>query len=106
MAEYWPLLPDAVTDGIQCPVEFSPKEVEEFQKNEHIWFCLNAAVNDWREQMGGMSEEGWVSNEVYEGAVRRSRELRGEMLVAAGDDEEDIESINNRWPFRDCEEIM
>lgn len=103
MVECWPMLPD--TAGVKCPVEFSPQELEEFHKNENILFCLNATVNHWREQMGGASEEGWVGAEQYEGAVKRNQELKEEMLAAAGNDEEDIESIQNRWFFRDHEEI-
>ncbi|EEP82666.1 predicted protein [Uncinocarpus reesii 1704] len=102
MAEYWPLLPD--TKGIKCPIEFSPDEIEEFHKNEEIWFSLNAVVNRWRDQIG-MNEEGWISNQQYESAVERDKGLKKELIKMTEGDQEDIELLHKGWPFRDQEEV-
>ncbi|WEW56252.1 hypothetical protein PRK78_001691 [Emydomyces testavorans] len=103
MTEYWSLLPD--TKGIQCPVEFKPQELEEFQKQEEIWFCFNAVVNQWRDELGGVNEDGWISNEQYGNAVRKARELKETLILEAEGDEEDIVLLNRRWPFGDQEEV-
>ena len=101
MTEYWSLLPD--TEGIHCPVKFMPDELETFHKHEEIWFALNAVVNQWRDQIG-VNEDGWVTNERYDDAVKRARQLKDNLTVEMEGDEEDIALLNNGWPFRDHEE--
>ena len=103
MVEYWPLLPD--TNGVKCPVAFKPDELDTFFKNEEIQFSLNAVVNMWRDEIG-VNEDGWVINEEFEGAVRKSGQLRDKLMreIKEEGDEEDITLLNKGWPFRDHEE--
>lgn len=56
MVEYWPHLPD--TKGIECPVQFTEAELNDISNQEQVWFRLNTLVNHWREELGGVSEEG------------------------------------------------
>ncbi|KAJ5146458.1 kinase-like protein [Penicillium bovifimosum] len=101
MAQYWPYLE---TKGLSCPVHFTDDETKEFLGQEQQWFELNAVVNLWREQIGGVNEDGWVSNEQYEEAVRKVAELK-ESLIALGEgDQEEIKLLEKGWPFRDQEE--
>ncbi|KAJ5558313.1 kinase-like protein, partial [Penicillium sp. DV-2018c] len=85
MAQYWPHLE---TNGLPCPQ----------------WFEMNAVVNLWREQIGGVNEDGWVSNEQYEEAVRKVAEPKESLIALAEGDQEDIELLEKGWPFRDQEE--
>lgn len=81
MTEYWSLLPD--TEGIHCPVKFMPDELETFHEHEEIWVALNAVVNQWRDQIG-VNNDGWVTNERYDGAVKRARQLKDNLTVETG----------------------
>lgn len=51
-----------------------------------------------------MNDDGWVTNERYDGAVKRARQLKDNLTVEMEGDEEDIALLNNGWPFRDHEE--
>lgn len=101
MVQYWPHLQ---TKGLSCPVHFTDDETKEFLEQEQQWFELNAVMNLWREQIGGINEDGWVSNEQYDEAVRNVAELK-ESLIALGEgDQEEINLLEKGWPFRDREE--
>jgi hypothetical protein len=102
MIECWDLLPD--TQGIDCPISFTEEELKDFHKLEQTWFDLNALVNHWREELGGVSEDGWVRHERYDEAVRKERELKAKLIATAEGDVEDIELLSLVWPFRDFEE--
>ena len=78
MTEYWSLLPG--TEGIHYPVKFMPDELETFHGHEEIWFALNTVVNQWRDQIG-VNEDGWVSNERYDDAAKRTRQLKDDLTV-------------------------
>ncbi|KOC13488.1 hypothetical protein AFLA70_11g005480 [Aspergillus flavus AF70] len=101
MTEYWPNLPD--TKGVNCPVQFTNAELEEFFEKEEQLFQLNAVVNLWREQIGGASEDGWISNENYESARQKVVELMESLIAIAEGDQEDIALLEKGWPFRDQE---
>ncbi|KAE8350091.1 kinase-like domain-containing protein [Aspergillus coremiiformis] len=101
MVEYWPHLPE--TKGLRCPVQFSDAEREEFAGQEELWFQLNAAVNLWRDEIGGVSEDGWISNELYEDACRKVAELKASLIAIDEEDKEDIALLEKGWPFRDHE---
>ncbi|PGH06237.1 hypothetical protein AJ80_08206 [Polytolypa hystricis UAMH7299] len=58
----------------------------------------------WRDEIG-VNEDGWVSNEGYEDAVRRARQLKNNLTVETEGDEEDIALLNKGWPFQDHEEV-
>jgi hypothetical protein len=61
MVEYWPLLPGI--EGVTCPVQSTSAGLEEFAKKEELWFQVNTVVNMWRDQIGDVCEDGWISNE-------------------------------------------
>ncbi|RAL11096.1 phosphotransferase enzyme family protein [Aspergillus homomorphus CBS 101889] len=103
MTEYWPHLPD--TKGVSCPVHFTDTEVAEFGEQEQLWFQLNSPVNHWRDQVGGVSEDGWISNDRYDDTVRKIAELKSSLLATAEGDEEDIRFLEKGWLFRDRPEI-
>ncbi|XHG07634.1 hypothetical protein AWENTII_010768 [Aspergillus wentii] len=56
MIEYWPLLPDI--EGICCPAQFAEAEMEGFFEKEEELFAVNRVVNLWKEQVGGVREDG------------------------------------------------
>ena len=101
MTEYWPNLPD--TKDVTCPVQFTNSELEEFFEKEEQLFQLNPVVNLWREQIGGASEDGWISNENYESARQKVVELMESLIAIAEGDQEDIALLEKGWPFRDQE---
>ncbi|KAL2840323.1 kinase-like domain-containing protein [Aspergillus pseudodeflectus] len=86
MAEYWPRLPD--TAG--C--------------TEEQLFALNSLVNYWLDRVGGVSEEGWISDDRYDEAVRNIAELKAELIATAEGDEEDLRLLEKGCLFRDREE--
>ncbi|GAQ07502.1 hypothetical protein ALT_4823 [Aspergillus lentulus] len=103
MTEYWPHLPD--TKGLPCPVRFTEAELDGFHEQEQLWFDLNKVVNHWRDQIGGVNEDGWISNEQYDEAIRKVAELKASLVASAEGDEEDIRLLKRGWLFRDREEI-
>lgn len=103
MIDYWPHLPD--TKGMSCPVRFTDAELNDFYEQEKLWFDLNKVVNHWREQIGVLSEDGWLGKELFEEAVRKSAELEVSLIASAEGDKEDIDLLRKGWPFRDRKEI-
>lgn len=102
MADYWPHLSDI---GIPYPVRFTDAELDGFYEQEQLWFNINKLVDHWREQIEVTSEDGWVSNEHFEEAVRKSAELESSLIATAEGDTEDINLLRKGWPFRDRDEI-
>ncbi|PYI30037.1 phosphotransferase enzyme family protein [Aspergillus indologenus CBS 114.80] len=100
--EYWPYLPNTV--GIACPVEISDSEKDGFTEQEELWFSLNKVVDHWRDQVGGVNEDGWISNEKYDESVRKVAELKASLLASAEGDKDDIYLLEKGWLFRDREE--
>ncbi|KAB8226421.1 hypothetical protein BDV33DRAFT_226912 [Aspergillus novoparasiticus] len=92
------------TPRIKCPVEFTDAELEVFAKQEQMWFYLSKLVNYWRDEIG-INEDGWISNDGYEDAVRKAGQLKDSLVEAAEGDEKDISLLNEGWMFRDREEI-
>lgn len=103
MAQYWPHLE---TNGLPCPVHFTDEELNGFFEQEQQWFELNAVVNLWREQIGGVNDDGWVSNEEYENAVRKVAELKESLIELGEGDQEEIGLLEKGWPFRDRDEVQ
>jgi hypothetical protein len=52
----------------------------------------------------GVAIEGWVPNREFEGARKKARDLKTQMLEAA-DTEEERRELDTCWPFQDREEI-
>ncbi|KAJ6110161.1 serine/threonine protein kinase [Penicillium sp. IBT 16267x] len=88
----------------ECPVSFSEEELAEQSENEPMWYKLNHLVSHWRDELGGMSEEGWVSTEKYDHAVKRNDSLKAEFSEGGSADE--LENIKRGWPFQDHEEFF
>ncbi|RFU30175.1 hypothetical protein B7463_g6170, partial [Scytalidium lignicola] len=90
---------------ISCPVKFTDAELDGFQEQKQLRFELNSVVNHWRDEIGGISEDGWMSDERYDDVVRKVAELKASLLATAEGDEEDIRLLEKGWLFRDREEI-
>lgn len=88
----------------KCPIGFSEQEIKEQTENEQMWYNLNMLVDHWRDELGGLSEEGWVRTEQYDHAVKQNRSLRAEFSEGGSADE--LEKINRGWPFQDHEEFF
>jgi hypothetical protein len=76
-----------------CPVTFTDTELQEHVEQESEWNAGAALVDHWRQQLGDMSEEGWVRTEVYEHAVVTNQELKKTWLGEAGDDEKERRQV-------------
>lgn len=100
MCDYWPLLQ---TDVMECPFQFTEAELKEHSEEEPTWFDLTALVNHWRDELGGMNEEGWVRPEMYDQALEKNRALRAKFRSEAEPDE--VEQVTKGWPFQDKEEF-
>ncbi|KAJ5575573.1 serine/threonine protein kinase [Penicillium sp. DV-2018c] len=103
MRDIWLHLPGK-DDDLECPIGFSEQEIRELTENEPMWYNLNLLVNHWRDELGGLSEEGWVQAEQYDFAVKRNESLRAEFSQGGSADE--LEKIKRGWPFQDHEEFF
>lgn len=103
MRDIWLHVPGKDRD-FECPIGFSEQEVEEQKENEPMWYNLNTLVNHWRDELGGLSEDGWVRTEQYGDAVKRNESLRAEFSEGGSVDE--LEKIKRGWPFQDHEEFF
>lgn len=90
--------------GLECPISFSEEELAEQSENEPMWYNLNHLVSHWRDELGGLSEEGWVRADNYDYAVKRNGALKAEFSEGGSADE--LEKINRGWPFQDHEEFF
>ncbi|PYH34250.1 phosphotransferase enzyme family protein [Aspergillus neoniger CBS 115656] len=84
---------------------FSAEELNDSHDEEQTWLNLNKVVSQWYDQVGGVSEEGWVSNERYDETVQRVAELKSALIASAEGDEEDIRLLEEGWLFRDRDEV-
>ena len=91
-------------ESFKCPIGFSEQEIREQTENEQMWYNLNMLVNHWRDELGGLSEEGWVRTELYDYAVERNDSLKAEFSEGGNADE--LEKIKRGWPFQDHEEFF
>jgi hypothetical protein len=102
MTQFWEHLLDV--EDVECPVRFEQSELDEFAETEDGWLKMSVAVEQWRQRVCGMTEEGWVRNEDYEEAKQKLANLKEEIRLQCEGDEEDIRSFRTGWPFRDREE--
>ncbi|PLB51514.1 serine/threonine protein kinase [Aspergillus steynii IBT 23096] len=101
--DFWQHLP--VDDKPStCPIEFSEQESDDQTENEPMWYNLNALVSHWRDELGGLSEEGWLPSDKYDSAVKRNESLKAEFAEGGSPDE--LEKIRRGWPFQDHEEFF
>ncbi|GLI80625.1 hypothetical protein PoHVEF18_008980 [Penicillium ochrochloron] len=103
MRDIWPYM-HGNQENAECPIEFSGQEIKEQSESEEMWYNLNKLVNHWREELGGISEEGWVQNELFDYAIERNHFLRAGFSQGGSSDE--LERIERGWPFQDREEFF
>ncbi|KAJ5088888.1 serine/threonine protein kinase [Penicillium angulare] len=101
--DIWSHVP-GIDDSPTCSISFSEEELAEQSENEPMWYKLNSLVSHWRDELGGISDEGWVSTEKYDHAVKRNHELKAEFSEGASAAE--LENIQRGWPFQDHEEFF
>ncbi|KAF3484117.1 serine/threonine protein kinase [Arthroderma uncinatum] len=87
-----------------CPISFSEDEIRKQTDDDPMWCNLNALVSHWREELGGLTEEGWVRTEAYDDAVKRNQSLIEEFSEGGSTDE--LGKIKRGWPFQDREEFF
>ncbi|KNG88833.1 hypothetical protein ANOM_002477 [Aspergillus nomiae NRRL 13137] len=102
MVEYWSHLPG--TKELHCPVQFTEAALEGFH-DEGLWFNLNKVVNHRRDQIGGVNEDGWISNQRYDDAVEELVRLKESLVASAEGSQDDIRLLEKGWLFRDRKEI-
>jgi hypothetical protein len=102
MRELWPYLVGNDT-SVECPIEFSEVEVSDQAEKEEMWYKLSQLVAHWREELGKISEEGWIPAEKYDAAVKRNKELKAEFADGGSPDE--LQKIERGWPFKDRAEF-
>ncbi|RAK92858.1 phosphotransferase enzyme family protein [Aspergillus costaricaensis CBS 115574] len=88
---------------IKCPIDFSEQEVNDQAESEQTWYNLNILINQWRDELGGLSEEGWLPAQRYEAAMKRNKSLMAEFSDGASPDE--LEKVKRGWPFQDHDEL-
>ncbi|KAL4892301.1 serine/threonine protein kinase [Aspergillus ambiguus] len=103
MRDLWHHLPGKDA-GLECPIQFSEQETRYQAENEPMWYNLNALVSHWRDELGGLSEEGRLPAEKYHAAVKRNESLKAEFSDGGRPDE--LEKIKRGWPFQDHEEFF
>lgn len=89
---------------MECPFTFSEQEIEKQAETEPMWYNLNKLVDHWRDELGGLSEEGWIRTDKYDYAIKRNESLRAEFSEGGSVDE--LEKIERGWPFQDREEFF
>lgn len=85
-------------------MDFAEKEARDQAENEPMWYNLNALVSHWRDELGGLSEEGWLPAEMYGAAVKRNESLKAEFSEGGSPDE--LEKIKRGWPFQDHDKAL
>ncbi|EZF30847.1 hypothetical protein H109_04219 [Trichophyton interdigitale MR816] len=100
----WDMVLGSRAGTIECPVEFTDKEQEEFHTLEEHWFQFNFLTEHWRSRLDHINEDGWVRNESYDKVVALNKEFKEEWL-ARGEDDDDRFLVEKGWPFQDHEEV-
>ncbi|KAL3460860.1 serine/threonine protein kinase [Aspergillus heterothallicus] len=105
MRDLWPYLPGRTADTADtaCPIDFSEEEIREQAEMQPMWHKLNALVEHWRDELGGISEEGWIPAEEFDAAVERNKALEAEFSDGGSLDE--LAKIERGWPFQDHQEV-
>jgi cysteinyl-tRNA synthetase len=103
MRKFWDYFPGKDGDA-ECPIAFSAEETARQAEQEQMWADLKELVGHWRDELGGLTEEGWVRTEQYDYAVKRNASLKAEF--AAGGSADELEKLERGWPFQDREEFF
>lgn len=77
-----------VGSGVPCPLgqPLSSEEVSRVEENERRWMEMEYAREEIARSVG-VEDDGWVSNEDYERAVRVNEELRKAWVESLGEEE-------------------
>ncbi|PGH07903.1 hypothetical protein AJ80_07943 [Polytolypa hystricis UAMH7299] len=89
---------------VSCPVSIDADDVQEFYSIEDNWIKANILVEHWRSVLDDLGQDGWVRNESYEKVEEMNWRLKKEWVDQA-EDEEDVLSVQQFWPFQDHEEL-
>ncbi|KMQ44666.1 hypothetical protein HL42_4674 [Trichophyton rubrum] len=100
----WHIILGKRAGTIECPVNFTKEEEEEFYAIEEQWFQFNILTEHLRSKLDHLSEDGWVRNESYDKVVALNKEFKEEWL-ARGEDDDDRFLVEKGWPFQDHEEV-
>ncbi|EFE44026.1 hypothetical protein TRV_01206 [Trichophyton verrucosum HKI 0517] len=96
MCGYWPLL----STKEECPISFTDAELKKHSEDEAMWFDLTALVHYWRDELGGLSEEGWIRSEMFDHAMKRNKELQEKFINDADPDEVEMVEANVQINYR------
>lgn len=86
-----------------CPVRYSPAEVEECLDRDAKQNRVNEQMQQVRDFIG-INIDGLVLNEEFESARARAKLIKNELAEGADTDEQRRE-FDKIWPFQDYEEI-
>ncbi|KAM5464266.1 hypothetical protein MauCBS54593_007085 [Microsporum audouinii] len=88
---------------VECPVQFTKEEEEEFFALEEQWFQFNILTEHWHSKLDHLGQDGWVRNESYDKVAALNKEFKEEWL-ARGEDDDDRFLVEKGWPFQDHDE--
>jgi hypothetical protein len=88
--------------GPVCPIVFSKEEAGECLRLDLLLKGVDSDMVGVRENIG-ISSDGWVPNEEYQGAVERNKYIRQQVIDQAEDDEARDLSLRH-YPFDDHSE--
>ncbi|OJD10857.1 hypothetical protein ACJ73_09674 [Blastomyces percursus] len=99
----WDTLMSIRSQKAPCPFRFDPDDEKDFYQLEENWFKSNLLVEHWRSLLDDVGQDGWVQNESFERVMEVNKQLK-KLWIDEGEDEEDVRSVENFWPFQDHEE--
>ncbi|RAL11729.1 uncharacterized protein BO97DRAFT_470893 [Aspergillus homomorphus CBS 101889] len=68
------------------------------------WFQATILLDHWRSLLDDLGHDGWVRHESFEYVTEMNKKLK-EDWIAQAEDEEDLVSVDQFWPFQDHEEF-
>lgn len=95
----WQILPG---EGVSCPIAFDNEDIQRTLALDQVQREVDETM-EAIQNMVGFGSEGWVDNEHYEGAVKRSEKLKRDVLAGAESEEERTEILTH-WILDDMDE--
>ena len=96
ITQLWQHLTD--DSSLPCPVRFTDDEIDQNNKEKAEWDEACSDLSDLRDMLG-LDEQGWVTVEMFEEAVKENEKLRKELVLQADVNERD--EAWRSWPFKD-----
>jgi hypothetical protein len=93
----WQVFPGK-DENLEFPIEFSDQEIREHTENEQMWYKLNLLVNHWRDELGGLSEEGLIVLSSITMRVKRNESLRAEFFLKVVVVQTSLRKSNGAFP--------